>query len=108
MKALALSLMLVAIVSFTARADFTIVQTLKGKDRITDHAQDQRRQDPHGSDATNDNDRGRQDRRHDHVDEHAEKNRAYFRRQAKAIAEIAAKYGGANKTKPKLVRPERR
>src|SRR6266550_4083773 len=75
MKALALSLMLVATVSFTARADFTIVQNVEGKGQ-----------------------------NHEITFKNTQKKIVRISGdKAKAIAEMAAKYGGANKVKPKLV-----
>ena len=104
MKALALSLLLVATVSFTARADFTIVQNVEGKgqnheitlkikgDKIRMEATPQMTMIVDGKTGDTITLMNTQ-----------KKIVRISGDKAKAIAEMAAKYGGANKVKPKLV-----
>src|SRR5436190_19763905 len=104
MKALALSLMLVATGSFTARADFTIVQNVEGKgqnheitlkikgDKIRMEATPQMTMIVDGKTGDTITLMNTQ-----------KKIVRISGDKAKAIAEMAAKYGGANKEKPKLV-----
>jgi len=104
MKAVALSLMLVATVSFTARADFTIVQNVEGKgqnheitlkikgDKIRMEATPQMTMIVDGKTGDTITLMNTQ-----------KKIVRISGDKAKAIAEMAAKYGGANKVKPKLV-----
>src|SRR5438874_13839933 len=103
MKALALSLMLFAIVSFTARADFTIVQNVEGKgqnheitlkikgDKVRMEATPQMTMIVDGK--TGD------------TITLMNAHRKFLRisgDKARAIAELAAKYGGPTTEKPKL------
>jgi hypothetical protein len=104
MKALALSLILVATVSLTARADFTIVEKVEGKgqnheitlkikgDKIRMEATPQMTMIVDGKTG-------------DTITlMNAQKKIVRISGdKAKAIAEMAAKYGGANTAKPKLV-----
>src|SRR5438874_5939313 len=104
MKALALSLMLVATGSFTARADFTIVQNVEGKDQNHEITL-KIKGDKIRMDATPQMTMIVDGKTGDTITlmNTQKKIVRISGDKAKAIAEMAAKYSGANTAKPKLV-----